>query len=116
VEIIGVGKRRSTSIAGEDPVQALVLAFEFVTNVLPLEAERAGGHLEWLGERERLVFASTISTGLASRALQNLVEGLASAVDALTSGAGRRPVSTRRLAHRLKALIASRGYTSESGR
>jgi hypothetical protein len=53
VGVIGLGKLSLRPIAGEDSVQALVLALEFVTNVLPLEAQRAHGHLEWLGERER---------------------------------------------------------------
>ena len=38
------------------------------------EAQRARGHLGWLGERERLVFANTMSVGLASSALQNWSE------------------------------------------
>lgn len=58
VEITGLGKRSLRPIAGEDSLQALVLAFEFVTNILPVEAERAYGRLDWLGERERLVFAN----------------------------------------------------------
>jgi hypothetical protein len=44
VGITGLGKRSLRPIAGEDSVQAIVLAFEFVTHVLPLEAERAGGY------------------------------------------------------------------------
>jgi Domain of unknown function (DUF6968) len=75
VEITGLGKQTLRPIAGEDSLQALVLALEFVTRVLPLEADRAGGHLEWLGEREQLVFASTFSAGLSSAALQNLDRG-----------------------------------------
>ena len=113
VEVVGLGRRSLRSIAGEDSLQALVLALEFVTNVLPAEAQRAGGHLEWLGERERLVFASTFSLGLAGRALQNLVDGLASAVDVLENGVRRDPASERQLAHRLRALIVSGGYTSD---
>ena len=58
-----------TSIAGEDSFQALVLAFQFVTLVLPAEAERAGGRIEWLGERESLVFANTYLLNMASEAL-----------------------------------------------
>jgi hypothetical protein len=109
VEVIGLGKSTLRPIAGEDSVQALVLALEFVTNVLPVEAQRARGQLEWLGERERLVFANTLSVGLASKALQNLVEGLACAVDVLQNGTGRRPVAAKQLARRLRALIASGG-------
>ena len=113
VEVTGLGKRSLRPIAGEDSLQALVLALEFVTNVLPVEAEHAHGHLEWLGERERLVFANTLLAGLASRASQNLVEGLASAVDILENGAGRRVAGEKQMARRLRALIESGGYTSD---
>jgi hypothetical protein len=113
VEIRGLGNRSVRAIAGEDSVQALVLAFEFVTHVLPVEAERAGGHLEWLGERERLVFANTLSAGLASIALQNLVEGLASAIDVLENGSARRPRAAKKITRQLKALVASGGHTSD---
>jgi hypothetical protein len=113
VEITGLGKRSLRPIAGEDSLQALVLALEFVTKALPVEAERAHGHLDWLGERERLVFANTLMAGLASRAAQNLVEGLAAAVDFLENGAGGRWVNGKPLARRLRALIESGGHTSD---
>jgi hypothetical protein len=60
-----------------------------------------------------LVFANTLVAGLASRAAQNLVEGLASAVDFLENGAGSRRASAQPLARRLRALIESGGYTSD---
>ena len=114
VEITGLGKRRLRSIAGEDSLQALVLALEFVTHVLPIEAERAGGHIEWLGERERLVFANTLLAGLASRAVQNLVEGLTTAVDLLENGGARHPTAAKKVARQLRALITSGGYRRSS--
>jgi hypothetical protein len=113
VEVIGLGRRSLWQIAGEDSLQALILALEFMANVLPIEAQRARGHLDWLEERERLVFANALSTGLASRALQNLVDGLASAVEVLENGTGRRPTAAKQLARRLRALIMSGGYTSD---
>jgi hypothetical protein len=42
-----------------------------------------------------------------------LVDGLASAISVLENGARRGPVSERQLAHRLRALIVSGGYTSD---
>jgi hypothetical protein len=81
-----------------------------------MEAERAGGHLEWLGVRERLVFANTLSAGLASTALQNLVEGLATAIDVLENGSGRRAAAAKKVARQLRALIASGGHTSDPRR
>jgi Domain of unknown function (DUF6968) len=116
VEIRGLGKRSLRPIAGEDSLQAVVLAFEFVTHVLPLEAERAGGYLEWLGERERLVFANTLSLGLANRALQNLVNGLGSAIDVLENGSARHPRAAKKVARQLRELIVSGGHTSDARR
>jgi hypothetical protein len=116
VEIRGLGNRSLRPIAGEDSVQAIVLAFEFVTHVLPIETERAGGHLEWLEERERLVFANTLSIGLANRALQNLVEGLAGAIDVLENGTARHRGATKKIVEELRALVVSGGHTSDSRR
>src|SRR6266498_455967 len=116
IQVAGLGKRQLRPIAGEDSLQALVLALEFVTHTLPMEAERAGGHLEWLGVRERLVFANTLSAGLASTALQNLVEGLVTAIDVLENGSGRRDAAAKKVARQLRTLIASRGYTSDHRR
>jgi hypothetical protein len=116
VEIKGLDKRSIRPIPGEDSLQALVLAFEFVTHALPVEAERAGGHLEWLGERERLVFANTLSIGLANRALQNLVEGLTIAIDVLENGSASRRGATKKIVDELRALVASGGHTSDSRR
>ena len=115
VEIAGVGRRRLRSIAGEDSLQALVLAFQFVTLTLPAEAERAGGRIEWLGERESLVFAHTRLLNMASDALENLASGLTEAVGILENGGARRP-GARAVVRRLRALIASGGYTSDHRR
>jgi hypothetical protein len=116
VEITGLGKRTLRSIPGEDSLQALVLAFQFVSLVIPAEAERAGGRIEWLGERESLVFANTLLLNMASEALENLVGGLTKAVGVLEDGGARRAAAARKLARQLRALIASGGYTSDQRR
>ena len=115
VEITGLGRRRLRSIAGEDSLQALVLAFQFVTLTLPAQAERAGGRIEWLGERESLVFANTRLLNMASEALENLASGLTEAVGMLENAGARRSVS-RAVVRRLRALIASGGHTSDHRR
>ena len=89
---------------------------EFVRRVLPAEAERAGGRLQWLGDREDLVFANTLLLGLANRGLQNCVKGLAEAADVLENGSTRDPAAARSLAARLRALIASGGHTGDPRR
>jgi hypothetical protein len=111
VQISGLGKPRLETVAGEDSLQALILALEFASRVLPDAADRAGGHLQWLGERESLIFASTLTSGLLARSLQNCVMGLADAVRVLEKGDARP--TARPLARRLRALIASGGHTDD---
>jgi hypothetical protein len=77
VQISGLGKRRLEKIPGEDSLQALVLALGFTTRLLPDEADRVGGHVQWLGERENLVFANTFRSRMLERNLENCITGLA---------------------------------------
>jgi uncharacterized protein DUF6968 len=113
VEVDGLGASAVRAVAGEDSLQALILALEFATNELPLQAGDAGGRLEWLGERERLVFADTRARGLLGRGLQNMAEGLIEALGVLESG-GARKSSANGLASELAALVASGGQTRDS--
>jgi hypothetical protein len=114
VEIAGLGKRRLEKVPGEDSLQALTLAMELVCRVLHLESARAGARVEWLGERERLIFANTFALGVLDRGLQNCITGLADAVDALEKP-GSKPAA-RTLARRLRALIASGGVSADPRR
>ena len=114
VQISGLGKRRLEKVPGEDSLQALILALEFASRSLPLEADRAGAHLQWLGERESLVFANTFTSGLLARGLENCITGLADAVGALEKGDPGR--TAKPLARRFQALIASGGYTADPRR
>jgi hypothetical protein len=114
VDISGLGKRRLEKVPGEDSLQALTLAMELVGRVLPVEADRVGGRLQWLGERESLVFANTFASALLARGLQNCITGLADAVNVLEEP-GAKP-GARTIARRLRALIASGGYTADPRR
>lgn len=114
VQITGLGKRQMEKVPGEDSLQALTLALEFVGRVLPVEAERAGVRLQWLGERESLVFANTFMSGLLNRSLQNCITGLADAVGVLESAGNG--AAARTMAGRLRALVASGGYTADPRR
>jgi hypothetical protein len=67
VEVKGAGLDSFRPVAGIDSLQALILALELVTRVLPDEVERAGFRIEFLGDSERLV--------LARHALSREVEG-----------------------------------------
>jgi hypothetical protein len=57
VEVKGAGLDSFRPVAGLDSLQALILALELVTQVLPQEAARIGMRIEWLGHSERLVLA-----------------------------------------------------------
>jgi hypothetical protein len=111
VQISGLGKRRLEKVAGEDSLQALILALEFISRTLPAEADRVGAHLQWLGERENLVFANTFMSVMLERNLENCITGLADAVGLLENGEGGR--AAKPLARRLRALIASGGHTGD---
>jgi hypothetical protein len=98
-------------VPGEDSLQALILALEFTSRVLPDEAERAGGHLQWLGERESHMFAHTFISRMLERHPENCIMGLADAVGVLENGGGERVAGP--LAQRLRALFSSGGHMTE---
>lgn len=109
VAVDGLGPPTVRAVAGEDSLQSLMLALEFAGNVLPLEAERSGGHLEWYGERYRFVFADSMVRGLVDRGLQAMSEGLADAVADLESvGTHLGAPAAKRVAE-YKTLVASGG-------
>lgn len=57
VEVKGAALDSFRPIAGIDSLQALILALELASRVLPDEAERKGFRMTWLGDSERLVLA-----------------------------------------------------------
>ena len=114
MQITGLGKRRLEKIPGEDSLQALILALEFTSRTLPAEAGRVGAHLQWLGERENMVFANTFMSGMLERNLENCILGLADAVGVLENGGSGRAAEA--LAQRLRALISSGGHTADPRR
>jgi hypothetical protein len=114
VQIVGLGKRQLEKVPGEDSLQALTLALEFVTRDLQLEAERTGARPEWLGQRESLVFANTFMAALLNRMLHNCLTGLAEAAGMLEQHPARPAGAAT--ARRLRALVASGGYTADPRR
>lgn len=110
VQISGLGKREIEKVPGEDSLQALTLALEHVCRVLPFEADRAGIRLEWLGERESLVFANTMISSVLARNLQNCITAMGDAIDVLENGG--TGAAARATALRLRALIASGGFSA----
>lgn len=74
VEVKGAGLDSFRPVAGIDSLQALILALELASNVLPDEVERAGFRIEWLGDSERLVLARhALSRGVESAMLSLFV-------------------------------------------
>lgn len=85
VEVKGAGLDSFQSIAGVDSLQALILALEFVTRVLPQEAEKKGLRIEWLGDAERLVLARHVLSRDAEGALYQLLNILRDLAGILSS-------------------------------
>lgn len=109
VEITGLKARSFTAVAGEDSLQALVLALKFVTQVLPVEAKRMRGRVEWLGEHERPVFADTFMLRAYEKAVSNLKGGLRLAVP-LVKQSTASPAKRSRVKERLDRLLVTSGF------
>ena len=108
LQVTGLGSKELQPIAGEDSLQALVLALKYTTRILPVEAKHAGGRIDWLGEEERPVFADTLMLEIQGIALLNLKKGLSAAVTALR--ADSVAPSRRALVARLDRLIETSGF------
>lgn len=109
VLITGLGKPRTTSIAGEDSLQALVLALQYVVRLLPLEAKRAGGTFAWLAETERPVFGGTALLEFYSETINVLFEEIKAAVRKL-EGANESKKISRGVAKRLMQVVERTGF------
>lgn len=110
VQVIGLGKDRITSVAGVDSLQALVLALEFVTNTLPDAARNVGGTINWLGEAEQPVFASTRQVEQFSRAQIELLRGIESALAFIENCQGNAGPERDQLLLVLRSLVGHRGF------
>lgn len=112
VQILGLGETKMTPIAGEDSVQALVLAFRFVEAALKARGGKAGGQIQWLGERERPIFAHTFLLETMEAAIKNLVDGLRAALDLLENA--REGRTRRQTTKGLRRLAESSGFAQSS--
>jgi hypothetical protein len=98
VEMTG---RDLTCVAGIDSLQALVLALHFAVEHLPIHARMADTQVEWLDQKEKLIFARAfVSSGLEG-ALLNLLLGTFRAVALLSD----RPASIRREGARVQRSL-----------
>ena len=96
-------------VAGADSLQALILALEFATEVLPHEVASTGGRIQWLGESERVIFARQGLAHAADEVIVALLGRLKRVAAVLDSG--DRDSGT----HRRRAMIALSAIGSSVG-
>jgi hypothetical protein len=94
------------AVAGEDSLQALMLALEFLQTMLPTLAQRKRGSVEWLAEHERLIFADTFQKTMAWEAVENALDGLRRAIGQIE---GQRS-TPKALLNDLRGIVARSGY------
>jgi hypothetical protein len=110
VQITGAGSGTLRSIAGVDSLQALILALEFATDILPHEAARVGAQVDWLGEAERIVFARQGLSHAADNAIVALLGRLKAVAAVLDSGDKRSRTARRRAIDALSAIGSDVGH------
>jgi hypothetical protein len=108
-EVVGLGKPQLSAAAGEDSVQALVLALRGIEAVLLSRSKRAGGVVDWLGDRERPVFAHTFIVEICESAIANLADGLRLACELIEHPGGTRRYQSQ--TDRLRKLTEARGFS-----
>jgi hypothetical protein len=108
-EVVGLGRPQLSAAAGQDSVQALVLALRGIEATLQSRAKRARGTIEWLGETERPIFAHTFLTSIYESALANLVDGLKLACELIEHPGGSRRFEEQ--TDRLRKLTEARGFS-----
>ncbi len=101
----GAPFKKFVAVPGQDSLQSLVLALEFLQRALPLWAREQRGRVAWLDEQERIVFADSALRSLQLTALTNALDGLRRALTALEQSS--RP--PQKLLRELRTLIARSG-------
>jgi hypothetical protein len=109
-----VGPRKLSAAAGQDAVQALVLALRGIEALLMYRAQRVGGVIDWLGELERPIFAHSFFTEAYEAAIANLVEGLKLAQELIEKPGGT--VRFEAQTERLRQLTERRGFFKSARR
>jgi hypothetical protein len=107
-EIVGLGSLQLSAAAGQDSVQAVILALRGIEGALQSSAKRAGGTIDWLGDTERPVFAHTFFTSVYESAIANLVDGLRLACELIERPGGSRAYEIQ--SDRLRKLTEAWGF------
>ena len=100
-DVRGLGLDGLHPVAGIDALQAIVLALDFVTRVLPEQAARRGLRVEWLGETVRIDLARHSLAARTDEVLAALFMALRDTASLLASTAG----ADRRVTRSLSALM-----------
>ena len=114
VRIKGPGLDDMQAIAGIDSLQALILALEYVTQILPHEAKRMGGEVVWLEHPERIIFARQTLSRAAEEAIMVLLGRLKSVADVLDSPDDKSRRTAKRSIEALAAIGTSVGFPAPS--
>jgi hypothetical protein len=112
VEVRGAGLDSFHPVAGIDSLQALILALEFVSRVLPDKVEGEGLRMEWLGDTERLVLARhALSRGVEDAMLSLFVtlRDVAATLSSNEKDERRATVALRRIVNAAKPGGRSQG-------
>lgn len=101
--------RKTTYVGGVDTLQALVLGLHRAATLLPLLANAQGGDVEWLDQKEKLIFARSFLHKGLENALHSVLDGLVRGVELLSD----RPRSVQQQGR--KATRALRAIAREVG-
>ena len=108
VEIVGVGRTRLIAAAGEDSVQALILALRAADVEFAGVLKRIGARVEWLSDVERPIFFHTFMIDMYEDAVVNLLAALRKALAVIEGAPNIR--QWRKAVVELRRTEASRGF------
>jgi hypothetical protein len=113
IQITGFGLPGVFPVAGVDSLQALILALGHATNLLPAQAYKAGGKVEFLGDWEPIIFAEASMSQAMEHAVTSLALGLRRAMFVLEGGKPTKAREQMMRALMRAAEIAGDPYTKE---
>jgi hypothetical protein len=112
VEITGIGKPRFFAAAGEDSVQALVLALRAAD--VELATGFRNGQVEWLGDVERPIFFHTHVIDMYQGAIDNLLAAVRQAIKLVEDNPGAR--EWKKSITELRRIERQKGFSSGARR
>jgi len=110
VEIADIGQPRLLAAAGEDSVQALILALRLAD--IELGSRSGKAQVEWLGDAERPIFFHTHLIDMYQGAIDNLLAALRKAIAVIESPRNVR--EWKQSIVELRHIEAGRGFAGAS--